>query len=130
MFAGFSNGLGQNANYTAATNVNAPDVLTANFVPGVHASIGTNPGGLKVMVDGRDNWLAYNFVWGQGETHTMNAESPQTDSHGRNWVFYNWSDGGAQSHTINHPARGDQLHRDGELYGTRAGHHQQHARRV
>ena len=106
VFEGFTNGLGQNANYTAPANVNAPDVLTANFVPGVHASIGTNPGGLKVMVDGRDNWLAYTFVWGQGETHLVNAESPQTDSHGRTWVFNNWSDGGAQSHNINIPPVG------------------------
>ncbi|HLX42953.1 MAG TPA: hypothetical protein VKR43_05940 [Bryobacteraceae bacterium] len=106
VFAGFTNGLGQNATYTASMNITAPDVLTANFIPGVHTSIGTNPGGLKVMVDGRDNWLANNFVWGQGETHTINAESPQTDSKGRSWVFQSWSDGGAQSHTISIPTTG------------------------
>src|SRR5271154_6414437 len=109
VFSGFSNGLGQNATYTASTNVNAPDVLTANFIPGVHVSIGTNPGGLKVMVDGRDNWQAYNFVWGQGETHTLSAESPQTDAHGRTWVFSSWTDAGAQAHSITVPTTGTSM---------------------
>jgi uncharacterized protein (TIGR03437 family) len=103
VFEGFSNGLGQNASYTVSTNLSAPDVVTANFVPGVHTSFGTNPAGLKLMIDGRDNWPGYTFVFGQGETHTVNAESPQTDSHGRNWVFQSWSDGGAQSHTVSIP---------------------------
>jgi uncharacterized protein (TIGR03437 family) len=106
VFSGFSNGLGQNSSYTVDTNVGTPTVITANFIPGVHVSIGTNPGGLKVLIDGRDNWPAYNFVWGQGETHTVNAESPQTDAHGRTWVFNNWTDAGAQSHSITVPTTG------------------------
>jgi uncharacterized protein (TIGR03437 family) len=109
VFSGFSNGLGQNATYTVSTNVSGPDVLTANFIPGVHVSIGTNPGGLKVLVDGRDNWQAYNFVWGQGETHTLSAESPQTDAHGRTWVFSNWTDAGAQAHSITVPTSGTSM---------------------
>jgi uncharacterized protein (TIGR03437 family) len=102
-FSGFSNGLGQNAVYVAPSNTNVPDTITANFVPGVHVDIMTQPAGLKVQIDGRDNWPGYTFVWGAGETHTINAESPQTDAHGRVWTFQGWSDTGAQSHTITVP---------------------------
>src|SRR5580658_1677052 len=34
VFSGWSNGLGQNAVYTAGTNTGTPDILTAVFVPG------------------------------------------------------------------------------------------------
>ena len=103
-FSGFNNGLGQNSQYVVGTDTSYPDTVTANFVPGVHVAIATAPQGLKVQIDGRDNWPGYTFVWGAGETHTINAESPQTDAHGRVWTFQNWSDSGAQSHTITVPA--------------------------
>ncbi len=102
-FSGFSNGLGQNASYIPDSNTSQPDIITANFVPGVHVSILSNPGGLKLMIDGRDNWQAYNFAWGVGEVHTIGAESPQTDAHGRVWTFTGWSDQGAATHTITVP---------------------------
>jgi hypothetical protein len=103
-FSGWSNGLGQNATFIPDSNTSQPAIITANFVPGVHASIVSNPGGLKLMVDGRDNWLAYNFVWGEGEVHTIGAETPQTDAHGRVWSFTGWSDKGAATHSITVPS--------------------------
>lgn len=103
-FSGFSNGLGQNAQFVVGMDTSYADTVTANFVAGVHVAIATQPQGLKVQVDGRDNWPGYFFVWGAGETHTINAESPQTDAHGRVWTFQNWSDSGAQSHTITVPS--------------------------
>ena len=106
-FSGFSNGLGQNATYTAPTSVGTPDIITANFVAGTRVSITSNPGGLKLLIDGRDNWQDYNFVWGQGETHSLSAESPQTDSRGRVWTFTGWSDKGAQTHNVTVPAATD-----------------------
>jgi uncharacterized protein (TIGR03437 family) len=104
VFSGFSNGLGQNASYVTPSNVNVADTIVANFIPGVQTSIVTNPGGMKIMVDGRDNWLANNFIWGQGEVHHLSAESPQTDAHGRVWTFTGWSDKGAQTHDITIPS--------------------------
>ena len=104
VFSGFSNGMTENSTYTADMNTAVPDTLTANFIPGAHATVQTNPQGLKVMIDGRDNWPAYTFNWGQGTTHTINAESPQTDGKGRVWQFANWSDGGLQSHTVTTPS--------------------------
>ncbi len=107
IFNGFSDGVGQNGTYTADYNTAAPDVVTASFLPGAHVSILSNPGGLKLMIDGRDNWLDYNFIWGQGQTHQISAETPQLDAHGRMWQFVNWSDGGAVAHAITVPSGGN-----------------------
>ncbi len=104
IFTGWSNGLGQNATYTPDSNTATPAVLTANFALGVTTSIVTNPAKMKIMIDGRDNWLDYNFAWGAGSTHTISAETPQMDGHARQWKFQNWSDGGAVSHTITVPS--------------------------
>ena len=103
-FTVFSNGLGQNATYVVPTTTSSPDTITAQFVSGTDTTIMTNPQNLKVMIDGRDNWPGYNFIWGAGTTHTLTAESPQTDANGRVWTFTNWSDGGLQTHTITVPA--------------------------
>jgi uncharacterized protein (TIGR03437 family) len=104
VFSAFSNGLGQNATYVAPTNTVVADTLTANFIVGVHVSLYTVPQGLKIMVDGTDNWPGYTFIWGQGTVHQLTAESPQTDSKGFVWSFNSWSDGGAQSHALTVPA--------------------------
>jgi uncharacterized protein (TIGR03437 family) len=103
-FSIFSNGLGQNASYVVPATTSMPDTITAQFLSGTDATILTNPQGLKVMIDGRDNWPGYNFIWGAGTTQTLSAESPQTDANGRVWTFTSWSDGGAQTHTITIPA--------------------------
>lgn len=104
VFAGFSDGLGQNANYVTDERLDLVDLVIANFVPGVPASITTNPGGLGISVDGRTNWPSYNFVWGTGETHQLNAPLTQTDSKGRTYQFVKWSNGGTASQTITVPA--------------------------
>jgi uncharacterized protein (TIGR03437 family) len=104
VFSVFNDGLGQNGNYVTDNRIDLTDLVIANFAPGVPSSITTNPGGLKIQIDGRDNWQAYNFVWGQGETHTLNAPLTQVDSKGRSYQFVSWSNGGAASQTITVPA--------------------------
>lgn len=104
VFSTFSNGLGQNAVYTAGTNTGVVDSVTANFIPGVRVTIGTVPNGLSLVVDGRTNWPSYNFIWGQGETHTVAAPAQNTDSTGRVWTFSAWSNAGPASQTITVPA--------------------------
>jgi uncharacterized protein (TIGR03437 family) len=79
-------------------------VVTANFVPGVLSTITTNPGGLPLIVDGRSNWPSYNFIWGQGETHTISASFQAADTKGRKYQFMSWSDQGAATHTVTVPA--------------------------
>ncbi|MBZ5603117.1 MAG: hypothetical protein LAO79_12515 [Acidobacteriia bacterium] len=94
VFQQFSNGLGQNSTYVVSTNTSAPDTVTVGYVPGIRAVVLTNPGKMKVMIDGRDNWPAYTFIWGQGETHHIAAETPQSDPRGRVYNFAGWSDTG------------------------------------
>lgn len=110
VFDGFDNGLGQNDIYTAGTDVQNVDRVTANFVKGVFASVITNVSELRVFVDGRNNWPGpgQNFVWGVGQTHTVYAPDELRDSDGRVWRFSHWSDGGEQEHTVfAEPGAGD-----------------------
>ena len=58
------------------------------------------------MVDGRDNWPTYNFIWGVGDSHTVAAEPMQTDATGRVWTFQSWSNGGPLSQAITVPSGG------------------------
>ncbi len=83
---------------THAYNVDASsysDTLTATFVPVGVTQIISAPFGLKIKVDGRDNWPTYNFPWGVGETHHIEAPAQQTDDQNRIWSFVSWSNGGA-----------------------------------
>jgi uncharacterized protein (TIGR03437 family) len=103
VFEQYTNGMTQNSAYVAPQNVSVWDTLTADFSPAIPVTFYTTPLGLKLMIDGRDNWPSYKFLWGQGETHQVVAESPQTDAKGRVWSFSTWSDGGNQSHAITVP---------------------------
>ena len=94
VFDKFSNGLEQNGVYTADSAVSQRDVITASFVRGVQAAFLTNPPGLKLSVDGRDNWPTYSFVWASGSKHAVSAPLTQVDANGRRWTFEGWSNGG------------------------------------
>ncbi len=102
VFSGFTNGIGQNGTYVADTHTDLADTVTATFVPGVASRIITNPSGLKIDVDGRNNWPGpgYGFIWGEGQPHTLNAPLEQTDPTGRRYRFVGWSDGGDPAHTV------------------------------
>jgi len=69
--------------------------ITAKYVAGGRVSFTTNPPGLKLVIDGRDNWPGYNFVWGAGQPHTVSAPLQQVDANGNGWAFKSWSNGGA-----------------------------------
>ncbi|HYL36175.1 MAG TPA: hypothetical protein VEV17_09715 [Bryobacteraceae bacterium] len=101
VFDHWSNGTGANSIYTTDTNVANPDTLTAFFVPAASVSFVTNPSGLKLNVDGRENWPGYNFVWPINSTHQVTAMASQFDAKGRQYSFQNWSNGGAASQTVN-----------------------------
>jgi uncharacterized protein (TIGR03437 family) len=100
VFSKWSNGTGANALYTVDNNTGTPDTLTGTFVPGAHVGFLTTPTGLKLTIDGRQNWPSYNFIWGQGETHTVSADATQTDSKGRKYTFQGWSNAGGSSQTV------------------------------
>jgi len=101
VFDSFTNGMGANSVYTTDNNVSTPDVLTAKFAPGAHVDFLTNPAGLKLTVDGRSNFAAYDFIWGLGSTHTVSASASQFDSKGRQFTFLKWSNAGTSSQTVN-----------------------------
>jgi uncharacterized protein (TIGR03437 family) len=106
VFTQFDDGLGQNGIYVADDNLNYPDTVTGEFIPGMQSAIVTVPAGLKIAVDGTTAWPGYNFVWGQGTSHTLSAPATQVDSSGRTWQFASWSNGGAASQTVTVPTSG------------------------
>ena len=95
----FSNGLKPNDTYIVGKDVANTDVITGKFIPGVQASFLTNPSGLKLTIDGRSNWINYDFAWGMGTAHTIIA-ADQIDVRGRRWTFKGWSNGGSASQTV------------------------------
>ncbi len=103
VFEGYTNGVAQNGNYTVDYQTQTATTLTATFVPGVKVTLITSQPGLQLNVDGRSNWQGYNFVWGQGETHTVSAPATQVDSSGRTWSFVSWSNGGPATQTLTMP---------------------------
>lgn len=95
----FSNGVAPNGTMVASTDLSKSDVITAKFVPGKQVAFLTSPSGLKLSIDGRTNYLTYNFAWGVGQTHTVSAPD-QTDANGRRWVFAGWSNGGPATQNL------------------------------
>jgi len=100
VFSKWSNGTGPNAVYTVDSNTASSDTLTGTFVPGAHVGFLTNPTGLALNIDNRQNWPGYNFIWGLGETHTVTAAATQSDSKGRKYTFQSWSNTGAATQTV------------------------------
>lgn len=108
VFSSWSDGGALSHAYTVAP-VYGPDTLIATYVQGVPVGISTAPAGLNLSVDGRVNWPTYVFTWGVGETHNIQAMTPQTDSSGHAWQFSGWSDGvttAARAFTVPTPSGG------------------------
>lgn len=100
VFDSFSNGQELNTNYNVDSNVPSYETIVARFVPGVVVSFVTNPPGLKLKVDGRDNWANYNFAYALGKTVEFSAPLEQVDGKGNRWLFSRWSNGGAAAQKI------------------------------
>lgn len=109
VFRQWSNGARENDVYVVG-NTNVPETITAHYVPGARVSLLTNPSGLRLRVEGRENWPGYNFVWGQGMSYQITAPAEQTDARGRRFVFKGWSNGGTATQqftvTADHVANG------------------------
>jgi uncharacterized protein (TIGR03437 family) len=100
VFKSWSNGNGQDSQITIDNETNVALTLTANFVRGVHASFLTEPAGLKLNVEGRDNWPTTNFIWGVGMKYVVTAPAEQTDLRGRKYLFKGWSNSGPPTQEI------------------------------
>lgn len=103
MFDSFDIGGAQNTEYTTV-DTNIPQTITARFVPAAQVSFVTQPVGLKLNVDGRDNWPSHNFVWAVGSTHQVTAPTETTDGKGRKYLFKGWSNGGPSAQDVTVPA--------------------------
>ena len=103
VFSSWSDGGAANHAYQVAELI-AADTLTATFVPAAPILLTTLPAGLSLTVDGKSNWPTYNFIWGVGETHSLQAPAQQTDAQGRIWAFASWSNGGPATQSFTVPA--------------------------
>jgi uncharacterized protein (TIGR03437 family) len=102
----FSIGGGEGTVYKAV-GTNIPETIVARFVRGTAMSFLTNPAGLKLNVDGRENWPSYNFVWGVGTKHTVTAPAETTDSRGRKYRFLGWANGAPATVNLTTPDDSD-----------------------
>ncbi len=92
IFDSFTNGMGLNSVYTSK-DINIPETITGRFVRAANYDVFTSPGGLKLNIDGRDNWPEHVFFLGAGSKHQISAPAEQTDSQGRRMRFKSWSNG-------------------------------------
>ncbi len=74
--------------------------LVGHFRRGVPATFETSPHGLRLSIEGRENWLQYQFVWPEGIPRTIAAPLEQHDTEGRLWQFASWAHGGDATQTL------------------------------
>jgi uncharacterized protein (TIGR03437 family) len=103
VFSSWSDGGAANHAYQVAGS-NEPTTLTATYVPAATITLVTSPPGLSLTVDGQSNLPSYIFIWGTGETHSLQAPAQETDSQGRLWAFASWSNGGPETQSFTVPA--------------------------
>lgn len=67
----------------------------------VNVTIGSNPAGQTLVIDGVATVGTVTMQWLSGSAHTVSA--PNTTGATSRVVFQSWSDGGAQTHTVTVP---------------------------
>jgi len=68
----------------------------------VPVTVGSNPAGRQLIVDGVTVTAPASFQWTAGTAHTISA--PSSTSGTTRYLFKSWSDGGAQTHTVTTPS--------------------------
>ncbi len=107
VFDSYSNGVALDSVYTADNNVTSIETIVGRYRRGVTVNVATQPAGLKVKIDGRDNWPENYFVFLPGSKHTVAAPTEVTDARGRKFVFRRWSNGGVAAHEFTVPENPD-----------------------
>jgi hypothetical protein len=67
----------------------------------VSVTVGSNPSGMQLVVDGATVTAPATFNWTAGSAHTISA--PNVNAGSTRFTYKNWSDGGAQTHTVTAP---------------------------
>ncbi len=99
IFSSWSDGGAYSHAYTVPAGYSTIN-LTANFVAGTMVTFLTNPPGLPLMVDGRNNYSNYTFAWVPGSTHSVTAPMTNTDASGNAYQFDGWSNLGPATQQI------------------------------
>lgn len=99
VFDSWSDGGAATHSYNMTSGYTAVSV-TARFIRATRVSFLTAPFGLKLKIDGRENWPDYNFTWGVGTVHTVAAADQQYDAQKRKYRFVSWSNSGPATQTV------------------------------
>ena len=99
----FGTGQTQDWIYTTPAEIYPEELVVAKYTRGITLSFQTQPAGLKLKIDGRDNWPENYFVAAANSKHQLEAPLEQTDARGRKYAFKRWSNGGAASQEITVP---------------------------
>jgi hypothetical protein len=103
-FANWSDGGAMTHNITVPS---AAATYTANFNTTVISStvsvtLGSNPTGRQLIIDGVSVTGTVTYNWTVGSVHTISTTSPQFQGNTQ-YLWTSWSDGGAMTHTITVP---------------------------
>ncbi|PYT26332.1 MAG: hypothetical protein DMG58_22745, partial [Acidobacteria bacterium] len=99
IFDSWSDGGAYSHAYTVPTGYSTI-TLTAKFVAGTQVTFLTNPPGLPLTVDGRNNYSNYTFAWVPGSMHSVTAPATNTDAAGNTYQFDGWSNLGPATQQI------------------------------
>lgn len=91
--------------------------ITARFVPGGRVSFLTNPPGLKLTINGRDNWPSYTFSGAAGTVYHIAAPAQQTDAQGMVNKFVSWSNGRTETQDYTQAPSDDRITANYEKLG-------------
>lgn len=98
VFDSWSSGGPQTQTYTVTEAGNFG--VTGRFKAGFQAIFETSPNGLRLNIDGRENWPNYLFTWAVDSVKTVAAPPEQTDAAGRRWRFARWEHGGEATQSV------------------------------
>jgi len=94
--------IGQRSGLSSGDVSGAKTMYPAGGTPtNVNVTIGSNPTGQTLVVDGVSVVAPVTMQWLSGSAHTVSA--PNTTGTTSRYVFQSWSDGGAQTHTVTVP---------------------------
>jgi len=74
--------------------------LTGTGLTLVNVTVGTNPSGLVITVDGYTVTSPQTYTWIPGSSHTIGTTVLQSGTSGVQYLFTSWSDNGALSHHV------------------------------
>lgn len=97
MFGSWSDGGALHHEYTVTSL--QPVNLTAQLTTGYTVTVGSDPPGLRLLVDGVST-SDRRFTWALGSTHSISAPAEVTDAQGRRYVFQSWSNGGGTTQDV------------------------------